>query len=69
MGKILDGKFVANLLGEKLKEKVKDLKAEGITPHFCVINIGDNPASKIYVRTKKTRRKDGNRSRYLSTSC
>lgn len=55
MGKILDGKFVANLLGEKLKEKVKDLKEEGITPHFCVINIGDDPASKIYVRTKKRR--------------
>ena len=55
MGKILDGKFVANLLGEKLKEKVKDLKEEGITPHFCVINIGDGPASKIYVRTKKRR--------------
>ncbi len=55
MGKILDGKALANLLGENLKEKVKNLKAEGITPHFCVINIGDNPASKIYVRTKKRR--------------
>lgn len=55
MGKILDGKAFANLLGQNLKEKVKKLKDEGITPHFCVINIGDNPASKIYVRTKKCR--------------
>lgn len=55
MGKILDGKAFANLLGQNLKEKVKKLKDEGITPHFCVINIGDNPASKIYVRTKKRR--------------
>ena len=55
MGKILDGKALANLLGENLKKKVKNLKAEGITPHFCVINIGDDPASKIYVRTKKRR--------------
>ena len=53
MGKILDGKALANLLGENLKEKVKNLKAEGITPHFCVINIGDDTASKIYVRSKK----------------
>ncbi|WP_173003488.1 bifunctional methylenetetrahydrofolate dehydrogenase/methenyltetrahydrofolate cyclohydrolase, partial [Lactobacillus helveticus] len=45
----------ANLLGQNLKEKVKKLKDEGITPHFCVINIGDDPASKIYVRTKKRR--------------
>lgn len=55
MGKIIDGKAFANLLGQNLKEKVKKLKDEGITPHFCVINIGDNPASKIYVRTKKRR--------------
>ena len=55
MEKLLDGKAFANLLGQNLKEKVKKLKDEGITPHFCVINIGDDPASKIYVRTKKRR--------------
>lgn len=55
MGIILDGKALANKLAKNLKEKVKILKNEGITPHFCVINIGDNPASKIYVRTKKRR--------------
>ena len=57
MGKILDGKAFANELGQNLKEKVKNLKEKGITPHFCVINIGDDPASKIYVRTKKRRSK------------
>lgn len=57
MGKILDGKAFANELGQNLKEKVKNLKEKGITPHFCVINIGDDPASKIYVRTKKRRAK------------
>ena len=55
MGEILDGKAFANELGQNLKEKVKNLKEKGITPHFCVINIGDDPASKIYVRTKKRR--------------
>lgn len=55
MEKIIDGKAFANLLGQNLKEQVKKLKDEGITPHFCVINIGDDPASKIYVRTKKRR--------------
>lgn len=57
MGEILDGKAFANELGQNLKEKVKNLKEKGITPHFCVINIGDDPASKIYVRTKKRRAK------------
>ena len=57
MGQILDGKAFANLKADKLKEKVKKLKADGIQPLFCVINIGDNSASKIYVRTKKRRAK------------
>lgn len=55
MGKILDGKAFADLRASKLKEKVKNLKEQGIQPLFCVINIGDNKASKLYVRTKKRR--------------
>lgn len=55
MGQILDGRKFANLNAKQLKEKVKKLKAEGIQPLFCVINIGDNKASKLYVRTKKRR--------------
>lgn len=55
MGQILDGKAFANLKAKRLKEKVKILKADGIQPLFCVINIGDDPASKIYIRTKKRR--------------
>ena len=41
MGKILDGKAFANQKAEKLKEKVKNLKSEGIQPYFCVINIAE----------------------------
>ncbi len=53
MGQILDGKKFANLRAEQLKEKVKNLKEKGIVPLFCVINIGDDQASKLYLRTKK----------------
>lgn len=55
MGQILDGKAFANLRAQKLKEKVKKLKDQGINPFFCAINIGDDRASKIYLRTKKRR--------------
>lgn len=58
MGKILDGKAFADLRAQQLKEKVENLKKKGITPYFCVINVGDNPASKVYVRTKKRRAED-----------
>lgn len=55
MGKILDGKSLANLRAQKLKKEIEILRQDGIKPLFCVINIGDDPASKVYVKTKKRR--------------
>lgn len=55
MGKIFDGKSLANLRAQKLKKEIEILKQDGIKPLFCVINIGDDPASKVYVKTKKRR--------------
>lgn len=52
--KILDGKAVSARIKEELKQEVAKLKAEkGIEPGLAVIIVGDDPASKIYVRNKK----------------
>jgi methylenetetrahydrofolate dehydrogenase (NADP+)/methenyltetrahydrofolate cyclohydrolase len=51
--KIIDGKLVASLIKENLKEKTILLKKEKqITPTLGVILVGDNPASQIYVSGK-----------------
>lgn len=55
MGQLLDGKLLAQKRAGKLKEKVKDLKKRGLNPLFCVINIGDDPSSQLYLKTKKKR--------------
>lgn len=55
MAQILDGKLLADISAIKLKEKVDKLKQQGIVPFFCVINIGDDTSSQIYLRTKKRR--------------
>lgn len=52
MATILDGKKLANQLNEKLKQKIEALKVKGIQPTFAVINIGDNAANKVYIRSK-----------------
>ena len=52
MGEILDGKKLARELGEKLGSEVASLKEHGVSPKLCVINIGDDPASKVYVASK-----------------
>ncbi len=51
--KIIDGKTVAAQIREEVKSGVEKLKEEkGITPGLGVILVGENPASKVYVRNK-----------------
>jgi len=49
---LLKGKEVAQKTREKLKEEVAELKEKGINPKLAVIMVGENEASKIYVRNK-----------------
>lgn len=51
--KILDGKAVSQRIKDELKTEVEALKKEGIKPALAVIIVGDDPASKVYVRNKK----------------
>lgn len=53
MAKIIDGKAVAMRIRESLKERVAESKAMGITPGLAVVLVGDDPASRVYVNTKK----------------
>jgi methylenetetrahydrofolate dehydrogenase (NADP+)/methenyltetrahydrofolate cyclohydrolase len=50
--KIIDGKKIAHLVREEWKERVEKLKTKGITPGLGVIIVGDDPASRVYVRNK-----------------
>lgn len=47
---ILDGRMVASKYKEKIKASIDELK---MTPGLAVICIGDNPASKLYVKLKR----------------
>jgi len=53
VAKILDGKALAKEMRENLKEEIDLLKNKGIIPRLSVILVGENPASKIYVRNKE----------------
>ena len=49
---ILDGKKVSAKVREDLKLEVDNFKKEGINPKLAVIMVGNDPASKVYVRNK-----------------
>lgn len=52
--KIIDGKALAKKVREEVKEKLQDEKFKSIPkPHLVVIQVGDNPASEVYIRNKK----------------
>jgi len=51
---IIDGKKIASELREELKKKIVELKSTYNTvPGLTVILVGDDPASKIYVKNKE----------------
>ena len=54
MAKIIDGKAISAAIREEITEEVKSFEREnGFKPGLSVIIVGENPASKVYVRNKK----------------
>jgi methylenetetrahydrofolate dehydrogenase (NADP+) / methenyltetrahydrofolate cyclohydrolase len=51
--RIIDGKALAQQIEEEVRTGVEDLESNrGITPGLATILVGDDPASKMYVRLK-----------------
>lgn len=53
MAQLIDGKLVSIQIKDELKAEVTELKAKGITPCLAVIQVGNDPASCVYVNNKK----------------
>ncbi len=53
MANLIDGKRISQEIKDELKEKVGELKKQGIEGCLAVIQVGSDPASSVYVRNKK----------------
>lgn len=53
MAQLIDGKKIATQIKEELKGKVAALKAAGTEVTLAVIQVGNDPASSVYVGNKK----------------
>lgn len=51
--KRLSGTEISKEIKEELKKEVATLKTQGVSPKLAVILVGDDPASAIYVNSKK----------------
>ncbi len=52
MSVIIDGKELAKKIREDLAKEVVEIKKNGINPKLAVIMVGDDKASKVYVKNK-----------------
>ncbi len=53
MANIIDGKKIAAEVRSEIAAECEALKAKGVTPGLAVIIVGEDPASKVYVKNKK----------------
>ncbi len=52
MANLIDGRVIAEKVYEQLRGEIAELKARGLTPGLAVVLVGDDPASRAYVRSK-----------------
>lgn len=53
MANLIDGKQISKEIKDELKEKVAQYKSEGKECSLAVIQVGNDPASSVYVGNKK----------------
>ena len=53
MTKLIDGKLISKQIKDELRDKVTNLKSQGKEIGMAVIQVGNDPASSVYVGNKK----------------
>jgi methylenetetrahydrofolate dehydrogenase (NADP+)/methenyltetrahydrofolate cyclohydrolase len=51
--KIIDGQALANTIIKELGPQIAELKAGGRAPHLVAVQVGENAASRVYVRNQE----------------
>src|SRR5881409_924589 len=52
VAKLIDGRAIAEKVYVDLRREIAELKARNVTPGLAVVLVGDDPASRAYVRSK-----------------
>jgi len=52
MSRLIEGRAIAEKVYADLRDEIAELKKSGRTPGLAVVLVGENPASRAYVRSK-----------------
>ncbi len=55
MARLIDGKAIAESIYKDIDLRVRKLRGMGVIPKLAVVLVGDDPASRLYVNSKKKR--------------
>jgi len=50
---IIDGRTVSDSLKQKIRDQIRGLATRGIHPKLTAVLVGEDPASKVYIRNKE----------------
>ena len=50
---LLDGNVAAQEIGQQIREEIEELKTQGRQAHLVAVQVGENPASRVYLRKQK----------------
>ena len=50
---LLEGEKAASRSKEALKKDIEELKAKGLGPHLVAVQVGENAASRVYIRQQQ----------------
>ena len=70
IAELIDGKAIALEVRATLKQQVAQLiEQHGITPGLAVVLVGEDPASRVYVRNKEIATKKAGMQGFAHTIC
>ena len=50
---LLDGEKLAAKIKEGLQKEIEALKSKGVAPRLVAVQVGENPASRVYIKQQK----------------
>ncbi len=55
MAQIIDGKAIARAIEEEQVREVQRIREAGLPPHLVTLQVGQNPATEVYIENQKLR--------------
>jgi len=52
MARIIDGKEISQQVKDEVQAEVAELRQKDVVPKLVAVLVGDDPASRVYVRNK-----------------